>query len=140
MKKVSLKEKMAAGMAQPDKFAAADAAMSAGTLDRPAPAPVGTPTPTPKPKRSRAPDAKSRVGSSRKQPKGDSAIIRETFSLPPDESAQIDSMRLRSAQAGVMLNRSETIRAGIAALRYLDEKAFAEVVARVPKLKTGRPS
>ena len=84
--------------------------------------------------------AKSRVGSTPKQPKGESAIIRETFSLPPDESDKIDSLRMRAAKVGIMLNRSETIRAGIEALLYLDEKSFSAVVAKVPKLKTGRPS
>lgn len=58
----------------------------------------------------------------KKAPKGDSVIIRETFSIPPDESAALDAMRVRAAKAGVMLNRSEIVRAGIAALRLLDKE------------------
>ena len=76
----------------------------------------------------------------RKMPKRESVIIRETFSLPPDESARIDAMRMRAAKAGVMLNRSEIIRAGIAALTQLDEAPFLTIANNVPKLKTGRPT
>lgn len=76
----------------------------------------------------------------RKMPKRESVIIRETFSLPPDESARIDAMRMRAAKADVMLNRSEIIRAGIAALTQLDEAPFLTSANNVPQLKTGRPT
>jgi len=76
----------------------------------------------------------------RKRPKGESVIIRETFSLPPGESAQIDTARQRSAMTGLMVNRSEIIRAGIAALQVLDDATFLRIVSAVPKLKTGRPA
>ncbi len=72
--------------------------------------------------------------------KGNSRIIRETFSLPPAESEVIENIRRRCAVVGVMLNRSEVIRAGISALQKLDEPSFLEVVSRIPKLKTGRPA
>lgn len=55
----------------------------------------------------------------RKRPKGESVIIRETFSLPPGESAQIDTACQRSAMAGLMVNRSEIIRAGAEPKVYL---------------------
>lgn len=153
MAKPSLKERLAAGVAQKDKYAAADLAMSSGALSPaqppssvvPAPEVVATPqikalpTPTKKPKAANAGIVKgARV--TRKTPKGESAIIRETFSLPPDESRRIDGLRMRAAQAGVMLNRSEVVRAGIAALALLNDSQFADVTNDVPKLKTGRPT
>ena len=74
----------------------------------------------------------------KKVPKGESSIVRETFSLPPADSADIEAVRRRGAAAGVMLNRSEVVRAGIAALLKIDELTFNEVVSGVPKLKSGR--
>jgi hypothetical protein len=153
MSKISLKDRMAAGVAQKDKFSAADLAMSSGTLspsslvapvvrslevDAP-PQPNEVPTPFKTPTAINAGIVKgARV--TRKTPKGESVIIRETFSLPPDESCRIDGLRMRAAQAGVMLNRSEVVRAGIAALAMLNDTQFSAVTNDVPKLKTGRPS
>lgn len=75
----------------------------------------------------------------KKQPKGDSAIIRETFSMPPEDSLLIDKLRQRAAVQGVMLNRSEILRAGLAALLNLSDAELAEVGSKVPKMKSGRP-
>gem|GEM_PF-4099080 len=47
---------------------------------------------------------------------------------------------MRAAQAGVMLNLSEVVRASIAALVTLNENKFSAVTNDVPKLKTGRPA
>lgn len=74
----------------------------------------------------------------KKVPKGDSSIVRETFSLPPLDSELIEAVRQRGAVVGVMLNRSEVVRAGVAALMTLDEDTFKRVVSGVPKLKSGR--
>lgn len=70
---------------------------------------------------------------------GDSSIIRETFSMPPADSALIDQLRQRIAAQGVILNRSEILRAGLAALSALPESMLADAGNRVPKMKTGRP-
>jgi hypothetical protein len=70
---------------------------------------------------------------------GDSAIIRETFSMPPRDSELIDQLRQRIAVQGVILNRSEILRAGLAALSALPDALLANAANRVPKMKTGRP-
>lgn len=157
MNKPSLKDRLAAGVAQPDKFAAADQAMSAGALS---PSSAYTvPPPAVKVEEQKPvvphPVAAEELATAikpfnsgfvkgarvtKKIPKGESVIIRETFSLPPGDSACIDALRLRAAKSGVMLNRSEIIRAGIAALAMLNETQFADVTNEVPKLKTGRPT
>lgn len=80
----------------------------------------------------------SDVRVTKKVPKGESSIVRETFSLPPADSAEIEAVRRRGAVTGVMLNRSEVIRAGIAALMTIDDETFNRVVSGVPKLKSGR--
>jgi hypothetical protein len=146
MSKISLKDRMAAGVAQKDKFSAADLAMSVGALS-----PVLEPAAALPPAQLEESAAAAKTKPSnpgfvkgarvtRKTPKGESVIIRETFSLPPDESRQIDALRMRAAQAGVLLNRSEVVRAGIAALATLNENKFSAVTNDVPKLKTGRPA
>jgi hypothetical protein len=70
---------------------------------------------------------------------GDSSIIRETFSMPPRDRELIDQLRQRIAAQGVILNRSEILRAGLAALSTLPDSLLADAGNRVPKMKTGRP-
>lgn len=146
MAKPSLKDRMAAGVAQKDKFAAADQAMAVGALGAVPPVVEAETDVDDVPKKAKKVKPATNAGFvkgarvTKKEPKGESVIIRETFSMPPDESSAIDAMRVRAAKAGVMLNRSEIVRAGIAALRLLDDETFAEVANDVPKLKTGRPA
>lgn len=67
------------------------------------------------------------------------AVIRENFSFPPSDSELIEILRKRAAREGVLLNRSELLRAGLAALSKLSDAEIATVGGEVPKLKTGRP-
>jgi uncharacterized membrane protein len=153
MSKMDLKGKLNQGLARNEaqKFEAADRAMASGGL-RPefglTPAPpeatgvsLGPADEKPaKPKKtSRAPMRNSRADV--KKPVGESAIVKETFSLPPDESAQIDRVRMRAAALGAMLNRSEVVRLGVmAALKYLDDEQLLEAANAIPRIKTGRPA
>lgn len=130
----SMVNRMKAAVTTPDKFAAAEAAMANGTLHAGA-TPVELAPTVPQPGVSVVPG--SRV--TKKESVGDSAIIRETFSLPPGDSALIDQLRQRSAAQGVMLNRSEILRAGLAALSELSDSKLVEIGNSVPKMKTGRP-
>ncbi len=78
----------------------------------------------------------------RDQPKitgGTGAVIRENFSFPPGDSELIEILRKRAAREGVLLNRSELLRAGLAALSKLSDAEIAAIGGQVPKLKTGRP-
>ena len=151
MAKPYSKNRLAAGLVPKDKFSAADQAMSAGVLSAAQPASTVEDPVVKQPTLAASSPTKEKVllgnggfvkGArvTRKTPKGESVIIRETFSLPPSESSRIDALRMRAAQAGVMLNRSEIVRAGIAALASLEDEAFAEIANNVPKLKTGRPT
>jgi hypothetical protein len=127
-----LKDKMMAGAQAPDKFAAAEAAMSAGGLVPSAAAAV-TPDPAPA-----TPKLVKPAGG--KRPPGSGQVVRESLTLLPEESAIIDNLRLRLATVGVIPNRSELLRAGILALKDLDAKVLDELLAKVPKLKPGRPT
>jgi hypothetical protein len=72
------------------------------------------------------------------QPKPKS-VVRENFSLPPSDSELIEVLRRRAAREGVLLNRSELLRASLAALSRLSDAEIAAVGAQVPKIRTGRP-
>jgi hypothetical protein len=133
----SMVSRMKAAVTPSDKFAAAEAAMATGSLESAATAPVA---PTPgaalaSPVAASVPVSRS----TKKESIGDSAIIRETFSMPPSDSDLIDQLRQRSAAQGLMLNRSEILRAGLAALSTLSDAKLVEIGNRVPKMKTGRP-
>lgn len=137
MTKMDLKDKLNQGIARNEQLLeAADKAMAAGGLQ------AGGPPPVPeKPVRSRKPKVPLRNSRAEvKKPVGESAVIKETFSLPPDESALIDRVRMRAAALGMMLNRSEVVRLGVlAALKYLDDGQLAEAADAIPRIKTGRP-
>ena len=153
MSKMDLKSKLNQGLVRNEqqKFEAADKAMADGGLQpafglTPPPpdatgvslAPVKTEKLT-KPKKTKAPVRDSRA--TKKLPTGESSVVKETFSLPPDESARIDRVRMRAAALGMMLNRSEVIRLGVlAALNFLDDTQLVDAAEQIPRIKTGRPA
>jgi hypothetical protein len=127
----SLADRMKAGIApEKDKFQAAETAMAAGNLHaavQPQPAARQEIEPTSRP---------------REQPKtaeGTRTVVRENFSFPPADSELIEVLRKRAAREGVLLNRSEMLRAGLAALGRLSDAEIAAIGGQVPKIKTGRP-
>ena len=133
----SMVSRMKAAVTPSDKFAAAEAAMATGSLESAATAPIAPAAETPLENTVAASVQVSR--STKKESVGDSAIIRETFSMPPGDSDLIDQLRQRSAAQGLMLNRSEILRAGLAALSTLSDAKLVEIGNRVPKMRTGRP-
>lgn len=133
----SMVNRMKAAVTPSDKFAAAEAAMATGSLETAATAPIATAPGVASANTVSASAPASRA--TKKESVGDSAIIRETFSMPPGDSDLIDQLRQRSAAQGVMLNRSEILRAGLAALSTLSDAKLVEIGNQVPKMKTGRP-
>lgn len=133
----SMVNRMNAAVTPSDKFAAAEVAMATGTLESGATAPMASQPEAPLANKITASVPVSRA--TKKESVGDSAIIRETFSMPPSDSDLIDQLRQRSAAQGVMLNRSEILRAGLAALSTLSDAKLVEIGNQVPKMKTGRP-
>ena len=132
----SLADRMKSGIPPvgADKFTAADSAMAGGNLyatavpDQPVPVvqqPVVEPVLT----------ARDQA----KVPEGTSTVVRENFSLPPADSELINELRKRAGRGGVLLNRSELLRAGLAALNRLSDAEIAAIAEQVPKIKTGRP-
>lgn len=67
-------------------------------------------------------------------------VVRENFSLPPSDSELIEVLRRRAAREGVLLNRSELLRASLAALNKLSDAEIAVIGSQVPRIRTGRPT
>lgn len=67
-------------------------------------------------------------------------VVRDTFSFPPQEHAQLKALMERMPALYRRTTRSELVRAGVMLLADLDDDDLAEVLDRVERLKTGRPS
>jgi hypothetical protein len=75
----------------------------------------------------------------RLQSKGDK-VIRDSFTIPTDEYPLISQIKKRCMKSGFGPNKSEVLRAGLAALRDMPDSELAEVFEGLKKVKTGRPT
>lgn len=66
-------------------------------------------------------------------------VVRATFSLPSSAVSEIEDLRKKLAAAGYILNRSELVRVGLAALTSLKSKEAERAIAKISRLKAGRP-
>ena len=66
-------------------------------------------------------------------------VIRDTFSMPVGDYELLDLLKARALTMGVAINKSELIRAGLRLLSDLSESEFRAALARVDKIKPGRP-
>lgn len=94
--------------------------------------PAVSKTPAPK-ARSREAEASSDVKP--KKPK----LVRDSFTIPKDEYAALETLKQRSAALGHPAKKSELLRAGIKVLAAMSEAALRSAVQAVPSIKTGRP-
>ena len=74
------------------------------------------------------------------KPAGKLKLVRDSFTIPSDEYAALAALKARMLQLGRASKKSELIRAGIAALVHMSDKALKAAVERVPSVKTGRPA
>ncbi|GAD24843.1 hypothetical protein [Acidovorax sp. MR-S7] len=86
------------------------------------PAPAPAPAPADK-------DAKPR------KPK----LVRDSFTIPKDEYAAIDTLKQRATAQAHPAKKSELLRAGLKLLSGLDDAALLAALQAVPAIKTGRP-
>lgn len=96
--------------------------------------------------RSRFEKAESVIGGGKSTPRtqeqprnGAHKVIRDSFTIPGDEYELIASIKKRCMKAGVSANKSEVLRAGLAALDAMPERELAKVFEGLAKVKTGRP-
>lgn len=66
-------------------------------------------------------------------------VVRDSFTIPKAEYAQIAAMKKRAMELGLEVKKSELLRAGLALLAATSEAAFRKALGNVPTLKTGRP-
>jgi hypothetical protein len=66
-------------------------------------------------------------------------VVRDSFTIPKTEYAQIAAMKKRAMDLGLEAKKSELIRAGLALLGGTADAAFRKALGNVPTLKTGRP-
>ena len=73
-------------------------------------------------------------------PKPKNKLVRDSFTIPKSEYAVLESLKLRAAKLARPTKKSEVLRAGIAALNAMTDKAFLATLQTVPSIKTGRPA
>ena len=66
-------------------------------------------------------------------------VVRDSFTIPKSEYANIAEMKKRALTLGIEIKKSELIRAGLALLLATGDAAFSKASGQVPTLKTGRP-
>jgi len=72
-------------------------------------------------------------------PKSKPKLVRDSFTIPKDEYAVLESLKVRAANLKRPTKKSEVLRAGILTLNGLSDKAFLIALNGVRSLKTGRP-
>lgn len=67
-------------------------------------------------------------------------LVRHKVTMPEIEYDQLAILKKRIASLGGNVKRSELLRAGVALLAVLDNVELTAVMARVDRIKTGRPA
>lgn len=112
-------------MTTPKRAPRAPAAKQSPAARRAAPRQAGKPAAVPTP----AP-----LGAKPKQ-----KLVRDSFTIPKAEYVVLEALKVRAAELKRPTKKSELLRAGVAALHAMGDKAFLAVLSSVPSLKTGRP-
>lgn len=75
------------------------------------------------------------------QPKSEGAgkVIRDSFTIPEEEYELISRIKKRCMKAGVGVNKSEVLRAGLAALAAMPDRELVSLFGKLERVKTGRP-
>lgn len=66
-------------------------------------------------------------------------LVRDSFTIPKDEYAVIETLKQRAAALAQPVKKSELLRAGLKALAGLSDTALRSALQAVPSIKTGRP-
>lgn len=66
-------------------------------------------------------------------------VVRDSFTIPKTEYAQIADLKKRAMGLGQEVKKSELLRAGLLLLTGQNDAGLLKALAAVPTLKTGRP-
>ena len=108
------------------------------TQARRTPAKGAAPEPKTAPKPTPAPVQPAKASKKKEKPEK-VKVVRDSFTIPKAEYAQIAEMKQRAMALGLEVKKSELIRAGLALLQSTSDAAFRKALGNVPTLKTGRP-
>ena len=67
-------------------------------------------------------------------------LVRDSYAMPENEYAQIGELKKRLEAMSVDVKKSELLRAGVAVMAALKDAELKLVMARVERIKTGRPA
>ena len=70
---------------------------------------------------------------------GADKVVRDSFTIPGGEYELISLIKKRCMKAGISANKSEVLRAGLAALQAMPDRDLANLFGKLPRVKTGRP-
>lgn len=80
-------------------------------------------------------DARSALAAAKTKHK----LVRDSFTIPKNEYAVLEGLKGRATDLKRPTKKSELLRAGVAALHAMSDRAFLAALDSVPSLKTGRP-
>jgi hypothetical protein len=66
-------------------------------------------------------------------------LVRDSFTIPKAEYAVLEGLKERAAHLRRPTKKSELLRAGVAVLNAMSDRAFLAALNGVVSLKTGRP-
>jgi hypothetical protein len=66
-------------------------------------------------------------------------LVRDSFTIPKDEYAVIETLKQRAVSLSQPAKKSELLRAGLKLLASLSDTALRNALQAVPSIKTGRP-
>ncbi len=73
-----------------------------------------------------------------KKPQKVVKVIRDTFSMPPNDYDRISQIIRQCLENGISINKSEVVRAGLIALQKMPPKELADLLQELEKMKPGR--
>ena len=66
-------------------------------------------------------------------------VVRDSYTMPPKEYETITKVQQRCLKRGLVVSKSEVVRAGFAALGALPDRELFALIEGLVKVKTGRP-
>jgi hypothetical protein len=76
--------------------------------------------------------------SEKKHPK--QKVIRDSFTMPENEYAELAALKKKSLAAGVAVKKSELLRAGLKVLSEMSQADLNKQLSKLEAIKIGRPS
>jgi hypothetical protein len=67
-------------------------------------------------------------------------LVRDSFSMPQHDYANIAAIKARCLKAGVSAKKSEVLRAALVCISKLSDKDLFKLIGELEGIKTGRPA